>query len=92
MTVIRRRDGSDRPEWASIELRVCGDCGWYSADKRDCPGCGVEGVPVTYTRGAVALADAAEKFLADMDALENSRPASSWFALKEALRAFRGGQ
>jgi hypothetical protein len=43
-------------------------------------------------QGAVALADAAEKFLADMDALENSRPASSWFALKEALRAFRGGQ
>jgi hypothetical protein len=35
------------------------------------------------------LADAIEKFLRQMDELENPRPAGSWFALKDALKAYR---
>lgn len=35
------------------------------------------------------LADAAEKFLRQMDELENPRPAESWFDLKDALHAYR---
>jgi alkylation response protein AidB-like acyl-CoA dehydrogenase len=38
---------------------------------------------------AEELAGAVERFMQLMDALENPRPAASWFALGDALRAYR---
>lgn len=44
---------------------------------------------VVKLQAADDLADAAERFLKQMDALENPRPAESWFRLKDAIKAYR---
>lgn len=35
------------------------------------------------------LAEAVERFMKMHDALENPRPAAAWFALKDALKAYK---
>lgn len=42
-----------------------------------------------YRAQASDVADAADRFMQMMDALENPRPAASWFALKDAVSTFR---
>lgn len=49
----RRRAGMDRLGWSTLPVFCCGDCGWYSTDRADCPGCGQIAPAVEYERKAL---------------------------------------
>lgn len=84
------------PTLTTMALTVCSLCAGGAGGECHVPGCAfwMNRAPDMQLRNEAeeinsALADAAEEFLRQMDALENSRPAQSWFALKDALAAFR---
>jgi hypothetical protein len=49
-----QHSGLDRSAWRVMTIFCCGDCGWYSTDRRECAGCGQPAAPVPYERAVLS--------------------------------------